>query len=238
MKNIIPLLLSFCFFVGCASTGALGDYYKSFIPDDILNNCPDECLLEPEQEPKVFYSSNLDDDIDSLRSNYYLILGWSSYNGPAEDDLKEYTINFCKEKRALIGLYSYKYTETRQGVYSVGNYIGSYNVRRYDYDIVLFISKSRDYIQNQKTGFETVSLDTSSRKRLQRNTGVVVDIVYSESSAFYANIIKDYVIIKINDKDIIDKDDYQSVYDSIQKGEVIKLTIVRNGTEQVISYKL
>lgn len=135
-------------------------------------------------------------------------------------------------------MYSYKYTETRQGVYSVGNYIGSYNVRRYDYNIVLFISKPRDYIQNQKTGFETVSLDTSSRKRLQRNTGVVVDIVYSESSAFYANIIKDDVIIKINDKDIIDKDDYQSVYDSIQKGEVIKLTIVRNGTEQVISYKL
>lgn len=229
---------SVCFFVGCASTGALGDYYKPFISDDILVNCSEECLLESEQEPKVYYSSKLNDDIDLLKSNYYMILGWSSYNGPAEDDIEEYTINFCKEKRALIGLYSYKYTDTRQGIYTVGSYIGSYDIKRYDYDIVLFISMSKDYIQNQKTGFEIKPLDISSRKQLQRNTGVVVDIVYSESNAFYANIIKDDVIIKINGTDIIDKNDYMSVYENMQKGQVVNLTIVRNGMERAITYKL
>lgn len=236
--SVLLLFSSVCFFVGCASTGALGDYYKPFIPDEVLDNCSEECILESEQEPKVYYSSKLNDDIDLLKSNYYMILGWSSYNGPSEDDIEEYTINFCKEKRALIGLYSYKYTDTRQGIYSVGNYIGSYDIKRYDYDIVLFISMSKDYIQNQKTGFEIQSLDTSSRKRLQRNTGVVIDVVYSESNAFYANIIKDDVIIKINDTNIIDKDDYFSVYENLQKGQVVNLIIVRNGIERTISYKL
>ncbi len=86
-KTFLLLLSSVCFFVGCTSTGALGDYYKPFIPDEILANCSEECLLESEQEPKVYYSSKLNDDIDLLKSNYYIILGWSSYNGPVEDDI-------------------------------------------------------------------------------------------------------------------------------------------------------
>lgn len=194
--------------------------------------------METEQEPKVYFSSKLDDDIDYLKSHYYLILGWSSYNGPSEDDIEEYTINFCKKKRALIGLYSYRYTDTRYGVYNIGNYISSYDIKRYDYDIVLFISMSKDYIQNQKRGFEIKSLDASSRKQLQRNTGVVVDVVYSETNAFYANIIKDDIIININGIDIIDKNDYMSVYEKIQKGQTANLTIIRNGMEREITFKL
>lgn len=100
------------------------------------------------------------------------------------------------------------------------------------------ILKVEDLEKNIKTGFEIQSLDTSSRKRLQRNTSVVVDIVYSESNAFYANIIKDDVIIKINDTNIINKDDYLSVYENLQKGQIVNLIIVRNGIERVISYKL
>lgn len=238
-KLAILFIFSIFCFVSCISTGDLEDYYKPFISDDSLSKYyGEECFLKEGEEPKVYYSSNLNDDIAYLKSNYYIILGWSSFNGPADDDLREYTTNFCKLNKALIGLYSYRYTDTRYGVISSGDYVSSYNIKRYDYDIVLFISEPDYYIQNQITGFTIKDLDTNSRQRLQRNTGVVVDVVYSKTNAFYANIINDDVITKINGVDVIDSKDYYSIYNNIYKGQNITLTIIRNGFEREISYKL
>ena len=195
-------------------------------------------MLQETETPKVYYSSNLDDDIALLKSRYYQVLGFCSYNGPADDEIANNITKFCKEKRAKIGLYGTTYTHTNYGVYNTGTNVSSYNVRRYDYTVVLFVGKPKYYIKNQKTGFEVKDLDISSRKQYQRNTGVIVDVVYEDSNAFYANLIKNDIIIKVNQTDILDSYSYNLAISYLFKDDTIKLTIIRNGIEKEIKYKL
>ena len=219
---LFPLL-----FISCASTGGIEDFYKSNFAEGEL---PEECFLMETEEPKVYYSSDLSSDINFLKSNYYQILGYSTYNGPAQE-IEEHVKNICKQKRAMVGLYNYEYTDTRHGVYSVyGGGVSSYNIKRYDYTVVLFVSLSSWYIKNQRSGFEVKDLDSSTRQTLQRNTGAVVDVVYNKSNAFYANLIKNDVLIEINGQPIYTADDYYSFIKNFQGSSFI-LKVIRNGQE-------
>ena len=233
MKKKLIYLLIPILFVSCVSTGGIEDFYISNFTE---NELPEECYLKENEEPKVYYSSNLEDDINFLKSNYYQILGYSSYNGPGNSDIEKNVINLCKQKKAQVGLFNYNYTDTRYGVYTLSTgYVNSYNIQRYDYTVILFSRLPSWYISNQKTGFEIIDLDTYSRQTLQRNTGVVVDVVYNGSKAFYANLIRNDVIIEINGNPIYSSNDYYS-YINLYSGNTFSLKIIRNGKELVINY--
>ena len=62
---IVPLI-----FISCVSTGGIEDFYKSNFEENELS---EECFLGENDEPKVYFSSNLDNDINFLKSNYYQI---------------------------------------------------------------------------------------------------------------------------------------------------------------------
>ena len=224
---IVPLI-----FISCVSTGGIEDFYKSNFEENELS---EECFLGENDEPKVYFSSNLDYDINFLKSNYYQILGYATYNGPSQD-IDEHVRNMCKLKGALIGLYNYEYTDTRYGVYSrYSGGVSSYNIRRYDYTVILFVSLPILYIQNQKSGFEVKDLDFNTRQNIQRNTGAIIDVVYNESNAFYANLIRNDVLIEINGQPIFTADDYY-LYMKNYSGSSFNLKLIRNGREMEVSY--
>lgn len=164
--------------------------------------------------------------------NGYQILGYSTFNGPEQgEDLAEYVKNMCLLKKAKVGLFNYDYTDTRYG----WTQYGSYSIQRYDYTVVLFVALPTYYIQNQITGFEVIDLTQESRMALQRNTGVVIDVVYNKSNAYYANIIRNDVLIEINGFPIGSVDDYYYyVRNSYDTSFTIK--VIRNGREITIKY--
>ena len=220
----LPLLL-----IGCASTAGISDVYKSNYSD---NELPSECYLKEGEEPEVYYSSNISDDINLLKSNYYQILGYSTFNGPAQgEDLTQNVKNMCKLKKAQIGLYNYEYTDTRNG----WTQYGSYSIKRYDYTVILFVSLPIWYIQNQRSGFEVIDLNQNSRMALQRNTGAVIDVVYNKSNAFYANVIRNDVLIEINGTPIGCADDYYNFIRNYS-GSTFLLKVIRNGQLININY--
>lgn len=237
MKKYLLLLLFTLFLLSCSTTGGLSNFYKpSFSENDYISQ---ECLLAEGEEPKIYYSDNISNDITLLRSNYYQILGYSSFNGPAQgDSLSKNVTNLSKEKRAKVAIYTFNFTDTRHGVSSSSGRVSSYNIKRYDYTIVLFVDLPKEYVKNQKTGFEIMDLDTESRQRLKRNTGVVVDIVYNSSPAFYANLIKDDVIIKINNSEMYESSNYYELLKKLNRGKKVIITVIRNGIVQKISYIL
>lgn len=233
MKKYLLIVLSLLL-ISCSTTGGISDFYNSNFNDGEL---PKECFLQEGEEPKVYYSSNLSSDINMLKSNYYQILGYSSFNGPAQgDELSDNVKNMCKKEKALIALYNYEYTDTRHGVYSLyGGGVSSYNIKRYDYTVVLFVSLPFWYIENQKSGFEVKDLDSSTRQVLQRNTGAVIDVVYNKSNAFYANLIKDDVLIEINGIPVYTSEDYYNFIRNYSGNSFI-LKVIRNGREIQINY--
>ncbi len=225
--SLAVLLLPVLFF-SCASTGGIADFYK---PNFSENELPNECYLQEGEEPKVYYSSDISSDINLLRSNYYQVLGYSTFNGPAEGDLSNNVKNMCKLKKAQIGLYNYEYTDTRNG----WTQYGSYSIKRYDYTVVLFVSLPISYIQNQHSGFEVKDLDQNTRMLLQRNTGAVIDVVYNKSNAFYANVIRNDVLVEINGVPIVSARDYYNFLKNCTAASFI-IKVIRNGQEITINY--
>lgn len=240
IKIYFLLFLGFIFFSSCATGTNLAKFYHPYFSDE--ENIAEECLLQEGEEPEVYYSENIDDDITLLKSRYYAEIGYCSYNGPADDTLVQTIKKFCKEKRAKIALYSYDYTHTNHGIYNTGSYISSYDIRRYDYTIVFFAKVVNKYIEKKITGFEVKDLDTADRKKYQRNTGVLVDVVFENSNAFYANVIKNDIITRIKsdnvDMDIRNLEDFYIAEKYLKKGNIVTLFIIRNGYEYQIKYEL
>lgn len=253
IRSFIFLILINILFFSCATTGAVGDFYDEWEPMDSISA---DCKLAENEEPKVFYSSDIASDIYYLRSNYYYIVGHSSWNGPAKgDDLKKETVSKCKELGAKIALYTWNYTDTRNGTYSVPhtNYhsytdsngfmhsyttttysTNSYSINRYDYDVYFFVPYDSWFIQMPKLGVVTRNLDSSDRMNLHRNTGAYISVVYENSPAFYVNLTKGDIITEINGKNILNSDDYYATAKNEKSGDVLHIVYFRNGEEHQV----
>lgn len=85
-------------------------------------------------------------------------------------------------------------------------------------------------------GVRLVDLTDAQRRRLERNTGAVVVKVYSETPAFYANILVDDVVIAVNGRPV------GTAADAVAKLRALdhdagpaKITIIRRGETKTIT---
>jgi hypothetical protein len=220
------LLLVLFSFASCTTT-SMADFYEPWFEDGVV---PEECFLKEGSEPDVYYTKDFDSDIYFLQSNYYLILGEASYNGPAESELKEQVTALCKAKRATIGLYGYQYTDTRTGVYSSGRYINSYEIKRYDYNIYLF-APMPEFLMMEKAriGLSCRNLDSSDRLSTKRNVGAYVSVVYDSSPAFYANISRGDVIAEVNGTTIANVEQLDEILKNADASDTLLITLYRGG---------
>lgn len=212
-------------------------YEKFYHPLGSGGYITEDCFLKTDEVPTVYEPSwNVADEAVSLHSEYNWCIGYYSWNGPNTYgtigvDIPEIAKILCIQKRAKIAIYSTEYVET---VYS-----DDYGVKRYDYNIYLFVPMA-DYAIDMidKTGLSCLDLKDSDRKRLGQNTGTLIWYPYKWSSAFVANIQRDDIIIKMNGRDILDLADYKAVLDTLDFGDELHLTIVRNGEQKDITYTL
>jgi len=99
-----------------------------------------------------------------------------------------------------------------------------YRIERFDASATFWIAQD---VKTQRLGARTINLPESIRSKLQRNTGILVIGVIQGTPAFSANILKDDVILKIGNEDVIDVQSFQ--HDQLTKfaGQRVDLQIVR-----------
>jgi hypothetical protein len=232
----ILFILSILFLFSCESTPSSNQssskWYKSWVN---VQEISDVITLQQGEQPKIIRSNNIEDDIFDFLSDYFIIVGRTAFNGTAseQDNFFNDINKQCRKNGATIALYNISYTDTRSGSFSSG---GSYNIRRYDYVVYYFVKSTAP---KDKIGLWLVDLSIDERRKYQRNTGTIVNVVYKNSPAFFANILKDDIIIRINDTVINDKDDYLLFYlFSVKEGDNIEVELIRNNRNQVIKFKI
>lgn len=103
--------------------------------------------------------------------------------------------------------------------------------RRFDQTALYFVKNTRTY----KFGFHYEDLTPQNRKRLERNTGVLITVVIEGTPAFYANILTDDVLIEVDNQLIRNIGHVKQLMGSISpEKESSTLTVIRNGSRQDI----
>lgn len=107
-----------------------------------------------------------------------------------------------------------------------------YNVRLSMY-LVGFWRKAKPAI----LGVQVNPLTDEIRQKLQRNTGVLVVAVRRDAPAFRANILKNDIILRLADTEIVSVPDFFELVGK-NKGQTISICLLRNGEEKVIDVSL
>ena len=87
-------------------------------------------------------------------------------------------------------------------------------------------------------GFMYNNISDDEKINIKRNAGIQVSIVYKDSPAYYANIVRGDIIIGINDIEIRNSDEFCELMKKFKKGDNITLTVIRQYQETKITYKL
>ena len=247
MKQLILfILVLFCFLsfsTSCSTTTATNTQseptedleepqvlYNSDFYEEIYNveKLSEDFLLQEGQEPLVFYSDDIDSDINDIKSNYYFSIGFYGYNGPANPLIEEEIRSLCIDKKAAIGDYTFEEADTRTGAYN------SYSIKRYDYYGYLFVPMNLDLIAYfYRVGISAYDLEASDKITTKRNTGAVVDTIYYNSPAYFSSLFKGDVITEVNGISITNAGQLKTLLDSYDSTQEIEITYYRDG----VSYK-
>lgn len=207
-------------------------------PGYVLSNTP----------PKLILGENPKKDITSMMEDGYAMLGYSSFISPNNDASSERKAIMKGEDvhAAVILLYS-NYADTINKVvplyspsYMSGNVTDNYGnsatfsgsggsmsyvpvpVSRNNY-LATFWIKSKGIL-----GLFVRDLSEDEHKQIKTNKGVSVIAVVKKSPAFYADIFKGDVILKMNGDNIFDRADFLTKLKDLT-GRTIILDILRDG---------
>jgi hypothetical protein len=147
----------FLLFTSCTS---FSGFYRSYI--DSKNNPAYDTLTQGE-EPKIYSSSSINYDMNSLISQGYVLIGETKVNGPERSIVSDIKTQ-CKANGATVVLYQIEYTHTVNNQNKARNYNGntgyggsatlldafgasadlvnSIPVNRYDYTVYYFVTMS------------------------------------------------------------------------------------------------
>jgi hypothetical protein len=131
--------------------------------------------------------------------------------------------------------------------YGTGNYYGNsttttpgtfstqmvpVTMSRYQYNAV-FWRKRRPPV----LGAIPIPLNDEIRKKLERNTGVLVGVILDDSPAFRANLLEGDAILSFGGEDVISPSDLGGKI-LLHKGQKVDIGIWRNGESKTISVQL
>ena len=123
-------------------------------------------------------------------------------------------------------------TVTSPGGYST--YAIPYSVTRNDYFASYWAKRDPNKIH---LGCNYGPLPDDLRRKLERNTGVVVSIVVRGTPAFKANILEGDVLLKLNGKDVIDVQSLSAVLNELA-GQQVTFDLLRNDQSRTITVTL
>lgn len=250
------LKLIFCTFSFIVLTGCANNYQKFYvqkIPSGDLNNLN---LLKKDQAPKIYSTNDIKKDINALRSKRYVVIGTSEFNAQFEKTDK--AIDVAKSIGATIVLVNNTYTDTQSAVVpfflpntttttTTGMISSPYNSpstfsgtsTAYGTSVVPFIVNNRRYDQvavyfaqsniKPKVGILFNDLTDKERKEYGQNTGVIIMTVIENSPAFLANIVNGDLILKFDNKDVVNSNNLVKLIGEKKLDEKATFTLIRNG---------
>lgn len=251
MKRNLILFIAFLL-TSCLTTRGFKDFYQPWYEDNFL---PLEGFLEDGETPEIIYTNDLDSKFREISSNWYWSIGYSGFNGAEISKLEVNTAleELCLEKKAKLAIWSQEYTDTRNGVYSVPHtnyhsYVDSYgglrsytttsystnfySIRRYDFSSYLFVAIPENYKIIYVPGFSVVDLTQEKRDFYKQNTGCLINIVYKDTVAYYANLFYGDIITNINGVSIRNAEDFYRIKRKSQSGDIWEITFIRDGVEK------
>lgn len=253
----IPLFLN-----GCATSGYKTFYEGYFDPSKYEDEVR---TLGDSEEPEVFTSNNLERDVRIMRSRNYSVVGVSSFNG-AYEDLANAKAQ-AKRVGATMVLVKSAYTDTQthsttlflpdsQTTYYSGSAYGSggyaygsgtattYGTkavpvtstqRRYDQTAVYFVP----YKEKPRFGFQAAPLTPAQRRDLDRNTGVLMEVIIEDTPFFYSNVLPGDVLIEFYGQPVRSVDELMATLDQVpQDADTVDITVIRKGHEKEISVEM
>jgi len=250
--SIIFLSITFLLFSGCATLNPYHRFYVNKLEANKTVHDYSQFILTNE-DPVMYYSNNMKNDINKLYQDGYVMIGYSSFNAGAT-----YTKNALRQARlvnAEIVLVNSKYTNTITGTRekrvsytetsntnSSGN-VGGYNYsgtsttrtnKKQIYDVPYSINKYNHgavYFVKQKPltlGVSFGPIPDEVRARIRRNRGAYINVVMNYSPAFYADLIPGDIIISVSGEEINDVREFNKIIDKYS-GKKTEFEIIRNG---------
>ena len=229
---------------GCASN-PFADHYTPIQP---IAQIKDKPKLKPEDitirrlSPKATFDDILEDG--------YILVGVSEFLSSIQSEkgmvqqarligapFVAYYTEFMDKKQGYVPIQSFRrhqvYRQVRDqaGVirpfphtYTTAStdYI-PYRIERYNYTTGFF---KKGPAPNR--GLYVADLTGQQRRTLKRNTGVVVHAVVKRSPAFNRQVLRDDVIIKINNNSIADGDDFDELMSTISQETPLNLILLRD----------
>ena len=202
---------------GCVSVSSYEKFYKPLADPRELQDVE---LLKPGQEPQLFRTANLDNDIKNFRSKQYLPVGLSSFNGGYEDE------RGIKAQAARVGASVVLVHAASTKAHAAAP------KQRYDQVAVFFVKSTKKL----KFGVAVTELTPEQRTSLGRNTGAIVEVVMENSPAFNANVLPGDILVEVNGVSV---QNVQHAVELMLGADVSKGTatfkVIRKGEEKVIT---
>ena len=185
-----------------------------------------------------------------MRSKGYAVVGESGFNAEYEDPAN--AIKQAKAVGATVVLVNVEYTNTESSTtplllpdnrttYFAGGSATTYgtmvvpissNTRRYDQYGVFFV----EWKERARFGIQGKDLTPKLRRKLERNTGMLIEVVVEDTPAFNANVIAGDVLIALDGKTIRDYEAAAKILGAVpESADSAVMTVLRNGEEKDIT---
>jgi len=250
--------------------------FEKFYTPAASSTSPAIVLPSPATPQMYAHSNDLNADGKRLREQGYILIGTSSFYGPANRSNANQALQQGKKVGASLVLVKSEYMDTLSGVvpytvtgpqqvatvnttgtvnaYDTGGYAtGTYNstgtvtmpgtttTNFLPYSIprnTFFASywAKRDTAKMVLGAF-LVPLPDEIRRQLQRNTGLLIDVVVVGTPAFRANILKGDVVLRLNNEDVVDAAGF---HDQLSRfaGQTVQLSLMRGNESRTVSLTL
>lgn len=142
------------------------------------------------------------------------------------------TVNAYGSGGYASGTYNSTGTITTPGGYST--YAIPYSVTRNTFFASYWVKED---VNKLHLGVQSVPLSDDLRRKLERNTGVMIAIVVHGTPAFTANVLEGDVVLKVNGADVVDVPGFLAQLNQLA-GQKITLDILRGDQPRSISVTL
>ncbi|MCC3859881.1 PDZ domain-containing protein [Pseudemcibacter aquimaris] len=260
MMRLLLVLLSAVLLSACGA-GQFGSSYQGYMDPRMT---PDVVPLKEEEEPILVRSTDLAKDIQLYREHNYIVVGESAFNGMMESEGRAQ--KQAEEVGATHVIVSSEYTDTRSYIaYDYQDFYRTVYVNRvknidgkpvryteavtvrdtvtvpyqrqydnYDQWAVYMVKSNRIH----KLGLVMRDFNPNERASLGRNTGAYIDVVMSNSPAFFADIIAGDALVAINGEKVNGAGHAKQMIDGLSlEGQEITVTVLKQGQPKDIVFE-
>lgn len=225
MKKIILTLLLFTFQTTFANPFTQNFELSNDYQD--IKNDKNAQFLKPNQNVRVIYLNSVVEMYDFL-SEGYKIIGSSSFVSDTLPNAKAIE-QATKVKAPLVLI---EKTVLDQSI-TVNNYQKKPDINlSYNY-ISIFLVLDESY-KKSTLGLQLNDLSDDLIQKYRRNTGVFVSLVYKNTPAYRANILRNDVITQINGREVFKENFLTVLNEEKGKKSPLKFTVLRDSDSLVI----